>query len=129
MSTKPEELLRQQYLVPRRSVDKLRAMSRREGVSAGELARRAIEAYTAEGPAPQTEEEVAAEALLQEIHSKVRLTLRKMDENLQDIRKRESALADGSFQARTRTEIKAWLEAHPEDIEAAREVFFPEVTA
>src|SRR5205814_9323065 len=43
MSAKAEDLLRQQYLVPRKSVKKLREMSRRQGVSAGELARRAIE--------------------------------------------------------------------------------------
>ncbi len=44
MSAKAEDLMRQQYLVPRKSVKKLREMSRREGVSAGELARRAIAA-------------------------------------------------------------------------------------
>jgi hypothetical protein len=40
------DLTRQQYLVPRKSVKKLREMSRCESVSAGALARRAIEAYT-----------------------------------------------------------------------------------
>ena len=46
MSAKAQDLIRQQYLVPRKSVKKLREMSRREGVSVGKVARRAIGAYT-----------------------------------------------------------------------------------
>src|SRR5258708_13124492 len=60
MSAKAEDLMRQQYLVPRKSVKKLREMSRREGVSAGELARRAIEAYTSGNVIPEPEEEMAS---------------------------------------------------------------------
>jgi hypothetical protein len=56
MSAKAEELMRQQYLVPRKSVKKLREMSRREGVSAGELARRAIEGYTSGNVLTEPEE-------------------------------------------------------------------------
>jgi hypothetical protein len=56
------DLIRQQYLVPRKSVKKLREMSRREGVSAGELARRAIEAYTSGNTLAEPEVEVASRA-------------------------------------------------------------------
>ena len=77
MSTKAEPLLRQQYLVPRRSVKKLREMSRKEGVSTGELARRAIEAYTSGRVVSESEEETAARALLVEIHGAVRDVLKR----------------------------------------------------
>jgi len=50
--------MRQQYLLLRKSVKKLREMSRREGVSAGELARRAIEAYTSWNILTEPEKEV-----------------------------------------------------------------------
>jgi hypothetical protein len=43
--SEPKDLMRQQYLVPRKNVKRLREMSRREGISAGELVRRAINAY------------------------------------------------------------------------------------
>ena len=62
MSAKAADLMRQQYLVPRKSVKKLREMSRREGVSAGELARRAIEAYTSGNVLTEPEDEVAVSA-------------------------------------------------------------------
>ena len=40
-----DELMRQQYLVPRRSVAKLRQLSRQHKVSVTEIVRRAIDAY------------------------------------------------------------------------------------
>jgi hypothetical protein len=43
--TLKRDLMRQQYLMPHKSVKKLLEMSRREGVSARELVRRAIEEY------------------------------------------------------------------------------------
>src|SRR5436309_10618717 len=87
MSAKAEDLLRQQYLVPRKSVKKLRAMSRREGVSAGELARRAIETYTSGKVLTESEQEAAAEeaaarGLLEDIHGQVRATLKRIDASL-----------------------------------------------
>ena len=72
MSAKAEDLLRQQYLVPRKNVKKLREMSRREGVSAGELARRAIAAYTSGKVLTESEEEAAARALLEDVRSEER---------------------------------------------------------
>ena len=79
MASKAETLLRQQYLVPRKSVRKLRELSRLKGVSAGELARRAIEAYLS-GDVPQNpEDERAALSLLEEIHAKVAATLSRIE--------------------------------------------------
>ena len=118
MSAKAEDLLRQQYLVPRKSVKKLREMSRREGVSAGELARRAIETYTSGKVLTESEQEAAAEeaaarGLLEDIHGQVRATLKRIDASLIEVRVRERALADGTFRAQVRKETQAWFEAHP----------------
>jgi hypothetical protein len=129
MAAKSEELLRQQYLVPRKSVKKLREMSRREGVSAGELARRAIEAYTAGRVLTESEEEAAARALLEDIHGQLRATLERIDASLIEVRARERALAEGSFRARVRRETQAWLEAHPHQARAIAELFAQEPPA
>jgi hypothetical protein len=123
MSAKAEQLLRQQYLVPRKSVKKLREMSRREGVSAGELARRAIEAYTAGKVLTESEEEEAARALLEDIHGQVRATLKRIDASLTEVRARERALADGTFRAKVRKETQAWFEAHPRQARVIAELF------
>jgi hypothetical protein len=123
MSAKAQDLLRQQYLVPRKSVKKLREMSRREGVSAGELARRAIEAYTSGKVLTDTEEEAAARALLEDIHGQVRATLKRIDASLSEIRVRERALADGTYRAQVRKETQAWFEAHPHQARTIAELF------
>jgi len=123
MAAKAEDLLRQQYLVPRRSVKKLKEMSRKEGVSAGELARRAIEAYTAGRVLSESEDEAAACALLAEIHAQVRESLTRIDAGLAEVRARERALADGSFRARVRRETQQWFRSHPQEAEAIAELF------
>src|SRR5256885_16832089 len=129
MSAKAEDLLRQQYLVPRKSVKKLREMSRREGVSAGELARRAIEAYTSGNVLTESEEEMASRTVLKDIHAQVRGALTRIDANLSEIRARERALTDGTFRARVVAETRAWFDAHPEEARGIVEVFAPEATA
>ncbi len=123
MAAKAEDLLRQQYLVPRKSVKKLREMSRREGVSAGELARRAIEAYTSGRVLAESEEEAAARGLLEDIHGQVRATLKRIDASLGEVRARDRALADGSFRAQVRKETQTWFEAHPHQARAIAELF------
>ena len=114
MSAKAEDLMRQQYLVPRKSVKKLREMSRREGVSAGELARRAIEAYTSGNVIAEPEEEMASRAVLKDIHTQVRSVLARIDASLSEIRASERRLADGAFRAQVVAETRAWFDAHPE---------------
>ncbi len=125
MSVKAEDLMRQQYLVPRKSVKKLREMSRREGVSAGELVRRAIEAYTSGNILTESEEELASRAVLKDIHSQVRATLARIDASHSEIRVREQALADGTFRAQVVAETRAWFDAHPEEAEGLMELFAP----
>ena len=129
MSAKAEELLRQQYLVPRKSVKKLREMSRREGVSAGELARRAIEAYTTGNVPSEPEDEAASRAVLKDIHAQVRSALMRIDASLSEIRARERALADGTFRARVAAETRAWFDAHPREAEGLMELFAPRAGA
>ena len=129
MNAKAESLLRQQYLVPRRSVKKLREMSRKEGVSTGELARRAIEAYTSGRVLSESEEETAARALLVEVHGAVRDVLKRIDVSLAEVRKRERAFDEGAFRAQAREETMEWLRGHPEEAEAITELLTPQVLA
>jgi hypothetical protein len=129
MSAKAEELMRQQYLVPRKSVKKLREMSRREGVSAGELARRAIEAYTSGNVIAEPEKEMASRAVLKDIHNQVRMVLTRIDASLSEIRACERALADGTFRAQVVAETRAWFDAHPEEAQGIVELFAPQAAA
>jgi hypothetical protein len=129
MSAKAEDLMRQQYLVPRKSVKKLREMSRREGVSAGELARRAIEAYISGNVLTESEEDAAARSVLKDIHAQVRTTLSRIDASHTEIRSRERALADGSFRTQVVQETKAWFETHPHEARGIAELFAPEASA
>jgi hypothetical protein len=129
MSAKAEDLMRQQYLVPRKSVKKLREMSRREGVSAGELARRAIEAYTSGNVIAEPEEEMASRAVLKDIHTQVRTVLARIDASLAEIRASERALADGSFRAQVAAETRAWFDAHPAEAQGIVELFAPKAAA
>jgi hypothetical protein len=127
VSAKAEDLMRQQYLVPRKSVKKLREMSRREGVSAGELARRAIEAYTSGNVIAKPEEEMASRAVLKDIHTQVRAVLARIDASLSE--SRERALADGTFRAQVVAETRAWFDAHPEEAQGIVELFTPQAVA
>ena len=124
--SEPKDLMRQQYLVPRKSVKRLREMSRREGISAGELARRAIDAYTSGKMLTEPEEEVASRAVLKDIHAQVRAALTRIDANLSEIRERERALADGTFRARVVAETRAWFDAHPEEAQGIMDLFAPQ---
>jgi enamine deaminase RidA (YjgF/YER057c/UK114 family) len=129
MSAKAEDLMRQQYLVPRKSVKKLREMSRREGVSAGELARRAIEAYTSGNVLTEPEEEAALRAVLKDIHAQVRAALTRIDASLSEIRASERRLADGTFRAQVAAETRAWFDAHSDEAQGIVEFFAPRATA
>jgi hypothetical protein len=129
MPAKAEDLMRQQYLVPRKSVKKLREMSRREGVSAGELVRRAIEAYTSGNVLTEPEVKVASCSVLKDIHAQVRSVLTRIDANLSEIRARERALTDGTFRAQVVAETRAWSDAHPEKTQGIVDLFAPEATA
>ena len=129
MSTKAADLMRQQYLVPRKSVKKLREMSRREGVSAGELARRAIEAYTSGNLLTEPEEEAASRVVLKDIHAQVRAVLTRIDVSLAEIAGSEQRLADGTFRAQVVAETRAWFDAHPEEAQGIVEFFSPRAMA
>jgi hypothetical protein len=129
MPAKADDLMRQQYLVPRKSVKKLREMSRREGVSAGELARRAIEAYTSGNVLTESEEEAASRVVLKDIHAQVRAVLTRIDVGLAEIRGSEQRLADGTFRAQVIAETRAWFDAHPKEAQGIVEFFTPQASA
>jgi hypothetical protein len=114
--------MRQQYLVPRKSVKKLREMSRREGGSAGELVCRAIETYTSANTFAEPDEDVVSRTVPKDIHTQVRAALTRIDANVSEIHARDRALADGTFSAQVVSETRAWFDAHPEEAHArARE--------
>ncbi len=121
--------MRQQCLVQCKSVKKLREMSRHEGVSAGELVRRAIEAYTFANTLTYSEEEVASRAVLKDIHSQVRVTITRIDASRYENRAHERVLADGTFRAQVVAETQAWFDAHPEEAQGIVELFAPQATA
>jgi hypothetical protein len=120
--------MRQQYLVPRKSVKKLREISRREGISAGELVRCAIEAYTSGNKLAEAEAEVAARAVLKDIHVQVGAALTRIDASLLEVRARDRALAGESFRSRVVDETTAWFDAHPEKTQGIVDLFAREAT-
>ena len=68
-------------------------MSCKKGASTGELARRAIEAYTSGRVLSESEEESAARALLEEVHNTLADVLKRIDASLAEVRERERTLA------------------------------------
>ena len=104
-------------------------MSRKQGVSTGELARRAIEAYTSGRVLSESEEETAAGELLEEIHGTVRDVLKRIDSSLAEVRERERAFDQGAFRAQVREETMEWLRGHPEEAEAIAGLLTPQVPA
>jgi len=75
------------------------------------------------------EEELAARAILKDIHSQVRATLARIDASLSENLARERALADGSFRAQVVAETKAWFDAHPEEAQGIVDLFAPKAHA
>ena len=116
-----DELVRQQYLVPRRSVAKLRQLSREQKVSATEIVRRAIEAYDPSS-GDRAAQEAAALDLLAEVHGQLRKALRRLDEDLTALQTRQRALEDGSLRDRARRDTESWLRRHPQALEAIAEL-------
>ena len=117
-----DELLRQQYLVPRRSVAKLRQLSKQQKVSATEIVRRAIEAYD-----PLSGDRVAQEAaaldLLAEVHGELRKAMRRIDTDLAALQQRQQALGDGRVRDRARRETESWLRQHPRALAGFADLF------
>ena len=117
-----DQLVRQQYLVPRRSVAKLRQLSRQLKVSATEIVRRAIDAYD---PASEdlAVQEAASLDLLAEVHGQLRKAMRRIDANLNALQARQRALDDGKVRAQVRRDTESWLRRNPQAIEGLMELF------
>jgi hypothetical protein len=117
-----DELLRQQYLVPRRSVAKLRQLSRQNKVSVTEIVRRAIEAYEPLS-GDRAAQEAAALELLAEVHGQLRKSIRRIDSDLAALQSRQRALDDGSVRDQARQQTEGWLRRNPRALDAFAELF------
>ena len=117
-----DELMRQQYLVPRRSVAKLRQLSRQHKVSVTEIVRRAIEAYDPLS-GDRAAQEAAALELLAEVHGQLRKSMRRIDSDLAALQARQRALDDGSVREQARHQTEGWLRRNPQALDAFAELF------
>jgi hypothetical protein len=121
MEKSVDELVRQQYLVPRRSVAKLRQLSRQHKVSATEIVRRAIEAYDPSS-GDRAAQEAAALELFAEVHGQLRKALRRIDADTTALHARQRALEDGSVHEQARRDTEVWLRRHPQALEAVEQL-------
>jgi hypothetical protein len=117
-----DELLRQQYLVPRRSVAKLRQLSRQHKVSVTEIVRRAIDAYDPLS-GDRAAQEAAALELLAEVHGQLRKSMRRIDSEMAALQSRQRALDDGSVRDQARQQTEGWLRRNPQALDAFAELF------
>jgi hypothetical protein len=117
-----DELIRQQYLVPRRSVAKLRQLSKLQKVSATEIVRRAIDAYDPLSE-DRTAQEAAALELLAEVHGELRKAIRRIDSDTAALRLRQRALDDGSLREQARRDADSWLRRNPQAVAGLTELF------
>jgi hypothetical protein len=122
MEKSVDQLVRQQYLVPRRSVAKLRQLSKRQKVSATEIVRRAIEAYDPDTES-QAAQETAALGLLAEVHGQLRKAMRRIDSGLGALQARQRALEEGRISAAARKDAEQWLRNNPQAVEGLMELF------
>ena len=117
-----DELMRQQYLVPRRSVAKLRQLSRQHKVSVTEIVRRAIDAYDPLS-GDRAAQEAAALELLAEVHGQLRKSMRRIDSDMAALQSRQRALDDGSVRAEAQQQTEVWLRRNPRALDAFAELF------
>jgi hypothetical protein len=117
-----DELLRQQYLVPRRSVAKLRQLSKQHKVSVTEIVRRAIEAYDPLS-GDRAVQEAAALELLAEVHGQLRKSIRRIDSDMAALQSRQRALDDGSVRKQARHQTELWLRGNPQALDEFAELF------
>jgi len=117
-----DELVRQQYLVPRRSVAKLRQLSKSQKVSATEIVRRAIDAYDPKS-GDRTAQEAAALELLAEVHGALRKAMRRIDTDMAALRLRQRALDDGRVRDQARRDTEVWLKRNPQALAGFAELF------
>ena len=123
-----DDLVRQQYLIPRKSVRKLREISQRENISVNEVVRRAIESYITRKLLMRSDE-AAAHALMKVIHNETSAALKRIDASFNKVRKYERACANDIVRAQARSEAKAWIEAHENEVGAIAELFGQDVGA
>jgi hypothetical protein len=125
MEKRAERLIRQQYLVPRRSVTKLKELSKVERVSATEIVRRAIDAYDPAAVPVPPQDEAAAVDLLDGLHGQLRALLERIDAELAQLKKRHDDLAGGKLRRKVRRETEEWARRNPEALAGLADLFAP----
>jgi hypothetical protein len=123
MEKRAERLIRQQYLVPRRSVVKLKELSKAERVSATEIVRRAIDAYDPAAVPVPPQDEAAAVDLMEGLHGQLRALLERIDAELADLTKRHESLAGGKLRRKVRRETEEWAKRNPAALAGLAELF------
>jgi hypothetical protein len=122
MDKTADALVRQQYLVPRRSVAKLRQLSKLQKVSATEIVRRAIDAYDPLAD-ERTVQEAAALELLAQVHGELRKAIRRIDSDTAVLQQRQRALDDGSVREQAQRDTHSWLRRNPQALAGFAELF------
>lgn len=107
-----EETVRQQYLIPERLVRKVRALSKRHRVSAAEIVRRALDAYTEARSGAAGEDELANRLLIEtfETIDQVTATLDDINRKFDTVQRR---IDSGEIRHQAEGEMCRWLEANP----------------
>jgi hypothetical protein len=126
VTSKARALVRQQYLVSKRNVGRLREMSSDQGVSVDDLVSRAIDAYTAGSNAySRPAEHRAAEALLAATLSHVEAAFIRMNALVAEACRRQHALRNPALRVRVRQETRRWFASHPREAQAITDVLAP----
>lgn len=108
--------VRRRYALTQANVRKIERLRRRYGVSAGEIVRRAIDAYDPDA------EELAADAVLEYMGA----ALRAACEDLAHQRAARVTEADHFVaQADERARVRAYFIAHPAELDALRRCLVP----
>ncbi|MDZ7811341.1 MAG: hypothetical protein U5L11_16500 [Arhodomonas sp.] len=117
-----ERLIRRQYLVSRKHIEKVKLLSQAEGVSDAEIIRRAIEAYD---PDATGVNEGELEAALEAMEAALRQTRAEVASLRQRLNERLSDEAIEARRARIAEATRAELRADPGTLDALSRALFP----
>jgi len=135
-----EKTVRKQYLIPERLDRKVRVMSQREKVSATEIVRRALDAYTRSRttgrfirqsiPRGKATVSVAEDELADRLLTDALQTLKAVTETVGKLNQKLEAIDEriesGAIRREAEAEMRQWLAANPGAIDAFRKVLASE---
>lgn len=120
-SKSAETLLRQQYLIPRSAVQKVKGIAREQRVSVAEIVRRAIEDYQ---PRSATMNEAEFLAFMDQLDQVTAETLMRLDRINSGLEKSRAARESGETRAQVRAEIEDWARKNPDLVDQFARYFF-----